>query len=177
MSQPQSALVAIEKCVIGSCLEYPRLLDEAAILTAKDFRAPLLGTVLDVMREFPKRRYDLLLVAYELEKNGVVHPAAYPGWNTALNDFRDSSVPNREDVVQRVRVIKLASTARRGGVAGDFEDPRPETRRVILADAVLGPCYECKATGDWPGRICGNCRLTSLARLDHALAWFDEAKR
>lgn len=174
MTQPIAALVAIEKALIGSVISYPEFLDDVMVLGPQSFAAPIFGVVLDVCRDFPKRRYDGLLVAHALERAGIPCPTAYPGWRTAIADFIDSASPNRDDVRRYLRVIVTESAARQAGLIGEYAAKVEMTPAREAPPNNAGSCLRCGDADSWPGRTCGNCAIKVLAEMNHALAWFGE---
>lgn len=112
----ESAIDQIERSLLGTCIVAPYLLDEAAILSARDFRNELRGVVFETLREFPKRRLDANLLHMELERRGINPPPGAPGWATAISSLLDHAVVCDDTVASYVRCIKEAAAMRRAGL-------------------------------------------------------------
>lgn len=114
--QDDASIDRIERALLGSCIVAPYLLDEAALLSKRDFRSELRGTILETLRDFPKRRFDANLLAFELERRGVPPPPDAPGWFTAVARLLGDAVVDDETVSSYVRCIKEAAALRRAGL-------------------------------------------------------------
>lgn len=110
-----SSIDKAERSLLGTCLLAPYLLDEAALLHGSDFKNLSRGQVFELMREFPRRRFDACLVARELEGRGVQCPSKL-GWIAVIAELLDHAVPDDELVKEYVRIIKEAAALRRAGL-------------------------------------------------------------
>lgn len=111
-----SAIDKAERALLGTCIDVPHLLDSAALLSGSDFKSPLRGQLFQVLREFPKRRFDACLVAVEMERRGIKPPKNHGWWISVIGELLDHSVPDEDMVFDYVRIIKEAAALRRAGI-------------------------------------------------------------
>lgn len=117
-----SAIGYIERSLLGTILLSPPYLDTAALLSAADFSIPLRGIVFDTMRTFPRRAFDIPLLAMALERKGLAPPSGAWSWIVPLAALLDLSIPDDALIPHYVRCIKEAAALRRAGLV-------PATRR------------------------------------------------
>ena len=106
-----SALDKLEKAYLGGCLLVPDWLDFGATLRPADFSTTARGFVFDTMRSFPRRRFDDVLLAAELERTGG--PAPVGSWGWIVGDLLDNAAAFEDLMPAYVRSIKEAAALRR----------------------------------------------------------------
>lgn len=120
-----SAIGYIERSLLGTILLSPPYLDMAALLSPEDFSSGLRGTVFETMRSFPRRAFDIPLVAMALERKSVPPPRGSWSWIAPLAKLYDLAIPDDELIPHYVRCIKESAALRRAGlIAFPVSQPR-----------------------------------------------------
>lgn len=104
---------AVERMVLGSCIITPYLLDRCASLSAGDFRAPLRGQILDVMRGMPRSALEAWSLVLALDDAGLKPPQGLYGWAPVVSTLLDDVAIEEEAFDFYVRAVSAAAIARK----------------------------------------------------------------